>query len=189
MNHRRLRIGTPRRLLLVSAMLLLAGFAFGQEPSLGDVARQQRRKQLSKPANAAVRVVTNEDIPERPDASADPSKESDGDKGEEPKEEHSSAASEPRKAESAAEWKARILAQKTVVTAQQEQVERLRDSIHFVEANRYVNGVQYNEQQHRKQIQLGQMESQLEQQKKKLADMQESARRAGFGNSVYDPND
>jgi hypothetical protein len=177
------------KLLLVMAMLLLAGLAFGQEPSLGDVARQQRRKQLSKTANTSVKVVTNEDIPERPDTGEDSSKISDADKTEELKDEHSSGASEPRKGESAEQWKAKILAQKTVVLAQQQQVERLRDSIHFVEANRYVNGVQYNEQQRRKQIQLGQMESQLEQQKKKLADMQEAARRAGFGNSVYDPND
>jgi hypothetical protein len=188
MNFGELRMGKPRKLFLAPAMLLLAGLSFGQEPSLGDVARQQRKKQVSKPANASVKVVTNEDVPERADGGEAPSKASDGDKGEEPGE-HSSAASEPRKGKSAEEWKARILAQKTVVIAQQEQVERLRDSIHFVEANRYVNGVQYNEQQHRKQIQLGQMESQLEQQKKELADMQESARRAGFGNSVYDPND
>jgi hypothetical protein len=181
-------MGGCQKLFLALLMLLLAGLAFGQEPSLGDVARQQRRKQASKPANPA-KVVTNEDIPERPDAPEDSSKTRDADAGEEPKEEHSSAASEARKAESAEEWKAKILAQKTLVQAQQEQVERLRDSIHFVEANRYVNGAQYNEHQRRKQIQLGQMESQLEQQKKKLANMQESALRAGFGNSVYDPNE
>ena len=51
-----------------------------------------------------------------------------------------------------------------------------------------MNGAQYNEQQRRRQIQLDQMEKQLEHQKKRLADMQESARKAGFGNSVYDPN-
>ena len=182
-------MGGCQKLFLALLTLLLAGLAFGQEPSLGDVARQQRRKQVSKPANSAAKVVTNEDIPERPDAPEDSSKISDPDKGEEAKDEHASGASQPRKGESAEQWKAKIQAQKTVVMAQQGQVERLRDSIHFVEANRYVNGAQYNEQQRRKQIQLGQMESQLEQQKRKLADMQESARRAGFGNSVYDPND
>ena len=90
--------------------------------------------------------------------------------------------------QSAEYWKAQILIQKRSVSAQQEQVNRFRESIHFVEANRYVNGAQYNEQQRRRQIQLDQMEKQLEHQKKRLADMQESARKAGFGNSVYDPN-
>ena len=180
---------TRHKLLLVLATLLLPALAFGQEPSLGDVARQQRRKQLSKTANASAKVVTNEDIPARPDAGEDSSKTSDAAKSEAAKDEHFSGASEPGKTQTAEQWKAKILAQKTLVMTQQQQVERLRDSIHFVEANRYVNGVQYNEQQRRKQIQLGQMESQLEQQKKKLTDMQEAARRAGFGNSVYDPNE
>ena len=31
------------------------------------------------------------------------------------------------------------------------------------------------------------MQKQLEEEKKKLDDMQESARKEGFGNSVYDP--
>jgi hypothetical protein len=90
--------------------------------------------------------------------------------------------------QSAEYWKAQILIQKRSVSAQQEQVNQFRESIHFVEANRYVNGAQYNEQQRRRQIQLDQMEKQLEHQKKRLADMQESACKAGFGNSVYDPN-
>jgi hypothetical protein len=82
-----------------------------------------------------------------------------------------------------------ILIQKRSIAEQDKHLERLRASIHFVDANRYVNGAQYNEQQRRRQIQLEQAEKQLEQQKKRLDDMQDRARRAGFGNSVYDPND
>jgi hypothetical protein len=180
---------TFQRLLLCLAALVLTGLAFGQEPSLGDVARQQRKKQASKPANASAKVVTNEDIPEHPDAGEDSARVSDVDKPEPSPESNFSGSSESKPAQSAGQWKARILAQKTLVAAQQEQVEHLRGSIHFVEANRYVNGVQYNEQQRRRQIQLGQMENQLQEQKKKLTDMQEAARRAGFGNAVYDPTD
>jgi len=182
-------MSTGHRWLIGLGVVLLTGLAFGQEPSLGDVARQSRNNQASKPGHAAAKVVTNEDIPERPDAADDSPTTDAADKPEDSRNEGSSASSESKPRQSAEQWKARILAQKAVVSGQQQQLERLRGSIHFVEANRYVNGVQYNEQQRRKQIQLGQMENQIEQQKKKLADMQEAARRAGFGNAVYDPND
>ena len=178
---------TFQKLLLCLAALVLTGMAFAQEPSLGDVARAQRKKQASKPPNATAKVVTNEDIPERPDAGEDAAKEGDAYQPEPSHESDSRGSSESKPSQSAEQWKAKILGQKTLVAAQQEQVERLRDSIHFVEANRYVNGVQYNEQQRRRQIQLGQMENQLEEQKKKLSEMQEAARRAGFGNAIYDP--
>jgi division protein CdvB (Snf7/Vps24/ESCRT-III family) len=38
-----------------------------------------------------------------------------------------------------------------------------------------------------KLLRVDQMRAQLENQKKRLQDMQESARRQGYGNAVYDP--
>jgi hypothetical protein len=156
-------------------VLLAAEIAFGQEIPLGDVARQQRDKQKSKPANRVSKVLTNEDLPKHPDSETDAATQEDV-KDEEIGDQSSAKSSQ-------------ILIQKRSIAAQQKQLERLRASIHFVDANRYVNGAQYNEQQRRRQLQLEQAEKQLEQQKKRLADMQDRARRAGFGNSVYDPND
>jgi hypothetical protein len=47
--------------------------------------------------------------------------------------------------------------------------------------------VQYNEYQVKKQKQVAQMQQQLEEQKKRLAETQEAARQAGMGNAIYDP--
>jgi hypothetical protein len=47
--------------------------------------------------------------------------------------------------------------------------------------------VQYNQHQVKKQENVAQMQQHLEEQKKKLAAMQEAARQTGMGSSVYDP--
>lgn len=178
-----------QEIILMLALLLVAGYTTAQEPSLGDVAREQRAKQASKTAKRSARIVTNEDIPERPAAESDAVPDSGQDQDQNSTDKNASSMPLAPSGHSAEEWKVQILAQKTLVAAQQQQVERFRASIRFVEANRYVNGAQYNEQQRRRQIQLGQMEKQLEQQKQRLADMQERARKAGFGNAVTDPNE
>jgi hypothetical protein len=170
----------------LAMVLLSAGVLFAQETSLGDLGRQQRSKQKAKSGMSAARVITDDDMPKRPDAPMQSENAKEDEKDERaPNRDSRSPAPNSQNAEY---WKAQILIQKRSVSAQQEQVNQFRESIHFVEANRYVNGAQYNEQQRRRQIQLDQMEKQLEHQKKRLADMQESARKAGFGNSVYDPN-
>ena len=69
----------------------------------------------------------------------------------------------------------------------QAQVDRLNDSVHFVEANRYTNGVQYNQYQLKKQQEAQRLQKQLDGEKKQLEDAQESARKAGFGTAVSDP--
>ena len=169
----------------LAMVLLSAGVLFAQETSLGDLGRQQRSKQKAKSGMSAARVITDDDMPKRPDAPMQSENAKEDEKDE--RAPNRDSRSRPPNSQSAEYWKAQILIQKRSVSAQQEQVNQFRESIHFVEANRYVNGAQYNEQQRRRQIQLDQMEKQLEHQKKRLADMQESARKAGFGNSVYDP--
>jgi hypothetical protein len=181
-------MGRFRTQSLLAMVLLSAGVLFGQEASLGDLGRQQRSKQRGKSARSAARVVTDDDMPKGSDAPRESDKAKEGENDEHAPNRDSRESSPAPNGQSAEYWKAQILMQKRSVSAQQEQVNQFRESIHFVEANRYVNGAQYNEQQRRRQIQLDQMEKQLEHQKKRLADMQESARKAGFGNSVYDPN-
>lgn len=148
--------------------------------SLGDVARQQRQKQQAKDPNAAHKVVTNEEIPESPDASASSSDDI------EVRPESSAPASTTGK-KSAEQWKTEIQARKARIAALQNQVDKLNDSDHFVEANRYSNGVQYNQYQLKKQQEAQRMQKQLEGEKKQLEDAQESARKAGFGTAVFDP--
>lgn len=155
--------------------LLLSGVSHGQ--SLGDVAREQRQKQQAKKDKPAAKVVTNEDLPEHPQDADDSEK---PEPGSEPQAHHAGSRSPEQ-------WKAQIAAQKQSIAALQRQMDRLNSSVHFVEANRYYYGVQHNERQEQKLEQVQRMQDQLEQQRKRLEDMQEAARKEGFGNSVYDP--
>ena len=156
---------------------LFAGTSYAQ--SLGDVARQQRQKQLAKDTHATRKVVTNEEIPESPDAYASSSIDNASSR-----ESSSPTASTAGTAE---QWKSEIRAQKARIAAAQSQVDKLNQSVHFVEANRYYNGVEYNQYQLKKQQEAQRMQKQLDGEKKALQNMQESAREAGFGSAVYDP--
>lgn len=158
-------------------LVLISGGSHGQ--SLGDVAREQRQKEQAKDSKAAPKVVTNDEIPESPDA-ANSSDDADG------APESSRPASSAGK-KTAEQWKAEIEVRKARIAALQRQVEKLNDSVHFVEANRYYNGVQYNQYQLKKQQEAQRLQRQLDTEKKSMEDAQESARKAGFGSAVYDP--
>jgi len=169
-------------LALAGALFILA--SLGHAQSLGDVARQTRQKQQAKDGHAQPKkVVTNEDIPEHPSDSSEPLSNASTD----------SAGAEPSSAEagggskSAEQWKAQIKAQKDAIENYQQQVDKLNDSIRYVQANLYTNGVQYNQYQAKKQAEVEQARKTLAEQKKRLEDMQEAARKAGFGDAIYDP--
>jgi hypothetical protein len=164
---------------LPALIFFLTCASYGQ--SLGDVAREQRQKQQTKDPKAAAKLVTNDEIPESPDASANSSDDADG----APESSTPAASSAGRK--TAEQWKAEIEVRKARIAALQSHVDKLNDSVHFVEANRYYNGVQYNQYQLRKQQEVQRLQKQLDTEKKALADAQESARKAGFGSAVYDP--
>ena len=163
--------------LLMPIVVALCCAAFGQ--SLGDVARQTRQKERSK-NKAAKKVVTNEDIPESQDVNPAPPETVGKPESTGPVTTHSGA-------QSADQWKSTILAQKTRIANLQTQIDKLNGSIHFVEANAYVNGAQYNQYQVKKQQQVANLQTQLSEQKQKLSDMQDSAKKAGMGSAVYDP--
>ena len=171
-----------RGMACLVCLWVMVSASYGQ--SLGDVARQQRQRQQSKDTRGAKKVITDEDMPAHAGSAAAAE---DASKKEKSKE-SSEASEKPKNGSASAEqWKARILAQKRVLADMQKQAERLAASIHFVDGNAYVNGPQYNQLQVRKQETLRQLEQQIEEEKTKLEDMQESARQAGFGNAVYDP--
>ena len=153
----------------------------GHGQSLGDVAREQRQKQQAKDPKAAAKVVTNDEIPESTDASASSSDDT------EAASESSAPAARSAEKKTAEQWKAEIEARKAKIAALQSQVDKLNDSVHFVEANRYYNGVQYNQYQLKKQQEAHRLQKQLDTEKEALVDAQESARKDGFGTAVYDP--
>lgn len=158
-------------------LFLFTCASYGQ--SLGDVAREQRQKQQAKDPKTATKVVTNDEIPESPDA---------GTTSDDTAPDSSGPASATSGKKTAEQWKAEITVRKARIAALQSQVDKLNDSVHYVEANRYYNGVQYNQYQLKKQQAAERMQKQLDTEKKALGDAQEAARKAGFGSAVYDPN-
>jgi acetyl-CoA carboxylase beta subunit len=163
---------------ILPIVLSMCAVVYGQ--SLGDVARESRKKQMAKRSSSSTakpKLITNENLPKNPDAG---SSESEG----------KMTAASPKihlGGQSAEQWKRQILAQKDAIANLQAQIDKLNDSIHFVVANEYTNGVQYNQHQVKKQENVAQMQQQLEEQKRNLAAMQEAARQAGMGSAVYDP--
>lgn len=177
-------------LLLSTGAFLLAVCVLGQDaPSLGDVARQARlqKQQNSKDTqnknaagSKAPKVITNEEIPEHPESASEVAATSEPD---EPVR-HSAPAAGKMPAE---QWKSQIQAQKNLVSTMQGQIDKLNSSIEFAPANCVSGCVQWNERQREKQQEVERMRGQLADQKKKLETMQESARRQGYGSTVYDP--
>lgn len=158
--------------------LLLIGQSYGQ--SLGDVARQQRQNQQAKKDQPAPKVITNEDLPGH-------SQDTSGDTSDSEKAVPRPEVAPHHASRSAARWTAEIEAQKHSIAALQSQMERLNSTIRFAEVSGAYNAGQYNERQLHKQEQVQRMQEQLDQQRKRLEDMQEAARKDGFGNAVYDP--
>lgn len=166
-----------RRWFLLLPISLLALCWAAPSQTLGDLARQNRSKQKSQ-VKPARKVVTNDDIPESP----------------EPAPVHSASPAKPDASlpadpapKSAREWRMAILAQEDRIETLQAQIAKLTESIHFVTANAYVNGAEYNQYQVKKQQEVKNLQKQLEEEKKKFFELQEAARKEGMGASVYEP--
>ena len=170
------------------ASLAMCLTCFGQ--SLGDVARENREKKESEASTTPPKVITNANLPKDPDAD---SSSRDGESEEQPapspeRKLSSRRAAEQRAAErrAAEQWKRKILAQENIVANLRSRVDRLQASIHFSSVSTYENQP-YNRYQARQMERLAQLRDQLSQQKAKLEDMQEVARKAGMHTPVYDP--
>jgi predicted double-glycine peptidase len=87
----------------------------------------------------------------------------------------------------AEQWKFQIQSLKNAIASLEREIASLSESIRYAGANCVSNCVQWNERQKQKQDQVESMKAQLEQQQKSLEDLQEAARKQGFGSAVYDP--
>ena len=135
--------------------------------------------QVAPPAKTA-HLVTNDDAPEQ--ASVTPV--STHPTSAAPADSQADTGDHEAKAQN---WKSQILNQKNAIAALQQDIKSTGDSIHFAGANCVANCAQWNERQQQKQQEVDTMKAQLEEQQKALEQMQESARKEGFGSSVYDP--
>jgi len=182
---------TKLGLVLASALTFVAMAAAQDQPSLGDVARQARQqKQLNKDAQAKddqgkpaasreTKVITDESLPEHAGetATSAPVSEDSAD----------SASAAPQGKLSAEAWKSRIQAKKSLVDSLQSNIDELEKSIRFAARNCAAGCVERNERQRQKQQEVGRMKGQLESARKQLEDMQDAARKQGYGSSVYEP--
>jgi chromosome segregation ATPase len=185
--------------VVVTVTVFLASASLGQSscnpPSLGDLARKQRESKQKDakdakdaPAKAkgapakAKKVVTDEDMPEHAPDSDEAVAGPDG-----PHDEASVPKSADDVVRTGDQWKAAIAQHKAALADLKNRIDRLNGSIHFVEANAYRNGVEYNKKQEQKQQDVERMQAQYDDQRRDLEQMQENARKAGYGSAVWDP--
>ncbi len=191
-------------LRILAIALLMSAMGYGQ--SLGDVARENREKKAADAA-ASSKVITNKDLPKDPAASQDGSQtpavasSKPAEANSEPTAEDKSLAArlaadnraahrsmQRRMAEqrTAQQWKTQILAQKEKMAALQSRIDQIRSSIRAA-----YGSVQYQEPYNRpeaRQLQrIEQIQQLLDQQQRRLDQMQEAARRAGMHSAAYDP--
>jgi hypothetical protein len=180
-----------RILLTILATLLLSNPAVYAQ-SLGDVARENREQKAVEASTTPPKVITNATLPKDPNASPSAGESQPQTTSPPASADSSRKAARQRAAEqrAAQQWKQRILAQENTIANLRLRIDRLKASIHFVDENTtydYYAGVAHNRYEARQLERLAQMQQQLDQQKKKLEDMQEAARHAGMHTAVYDP--
>jgi len=181
--------------LFAASAYLCVLLANGQDSqSLADAARKARLQKQQKDAQAkdssastndaqpakTPRVITNDEIPEYVGSTLTPrTPQSQG-----------PAYAPPiygARKTPADQWKSQILAQKNAIGSLQREIASLSGSIRFPVNCLPNTCAQRTERQLEKEDRVEIMKQQLEQQQKRLEELQDSARKQGFGSSVYDP--
>jgi hypothetical protein len=169
----------------ITTLLLFASVsAFGQ--SLGEVARENREKKAESAATAPPKLITDGDLPKNAqgpeEAGASGKAQSAGKTGA-----GRAAATSPLDPRAMEQWRKQILAQKRTVATLEKRLARFEASLSSVDANAIARGEIFSRSQALEQERLAQVQEQLEEQRAKLLEMQEDARRAGMHTQVYDP--
>jgi hypothetical protein len=171
----------------ITTLLFLASVTvYGQ--SLGDVARENREKKAEAAATAPPKVITDGDFekdapgPEKASASSKAQTASPGKTGT-----GNTAAASPLDPRATEQWRRQILAQKRTVATLEKRLARFQASLSSVDASAISRGEIFSRSQALEQERVAQVQEQLEEQRAKLLEMQEDARRAGMHTQVYDP--
>lgn len=174
-----------RLLFQATPFLFLFATSYGQ--SLGDVARENREKKAEL-ASTAPKVITNADLPKNQDAADDEAQPSqDSPVSATRPAVHRTTAKKPPDSRAAEQWRRQILAQKRTVANLERRLTVLKASIPFVDASANARGEVLNRRQALQQQREARIREQLEEQRSRLEEMQEAARRAGMHTAVYDP--
>ena len=177
----------------VVAPLLLYCAAASPAQDLGEVARQQKARKSTVPP-AEHRVITNEDI----HSSSSPSAADSSSPPKETKTPDSKAETKEEKKPSVEEVKQAILAQKRVISSLESDIKRMAAEqtklARALEAggacqNVFLVGTAHENVcglPEKLVVEKSRLQAQLEQERSVLEEMQEKARRMGYGSSVYD---
>jgi gas vesicle protein len=192
--------------LLLACGLLGVNAANAQDdsPSLGDVARQARQQkqlkdaQAAKQAQASATAASGAQAADASNAQAAKPSKTIITNDEIPAHVGTNGATEPRQMPADPPLKGGAPAQGEQVRTQivqlkgniaslQSQITDLEQSIHYTGNNCVYGCAQWNENQQKKQEQVETLKQQLAQQQENLDQAQETARKQGYGSSVYDP--
>jgi hypothetical protein len=172
-------------LRIFAIALLMNSAAYGQ--SLGDIARENREKQNARNASAAQpNVITNANLPKDPDANQEPAEAQSGTNASPNVVDNRPARQRLAEQRAADQWKRQILAQEDKMANLQARIDQLNASIRSAGGSVQYEAP-YNRYQARQLRRVAQIQLQLDEQKMKLDQMQEAARRAGMHTAVYDP--
>jgi hypothetical protein len=167
-----------------------SAYGLSSSQSLADVARANQEKKAAEGSTAPSRTITNADLPKDPEGYTGPPT----DEKQRPMQNSGNTAKEAaqqRAAERAsAQWRQQITAQTNKIAMLEMRIERLKAQIGVADPNAaddYSSGTSYNGAQATQIRILKEMEANLSQQRQRLEEMQDAARRAGMHTTVYDP--
>jgi predicted RNase H-like nuclease (RuvC/YqgF family) len=169
--------------------------AYGQ--SLGDVARENRQKKGDNTSAAQPNVITNQDLPKDPAADqaapevqptiGPPANKSSEQSAADRRTEQRFAQQRLAEQRAAEQWKRRILTQKDKILTLQTRIAHLKATLQFADVSTYPYAGPYNRDQARQLQRITQLQEELDEQQRKLDQMQDAARHAGMHTAVYDP--
>jgi hypothetical protein len=176
-----------RRFLQIIALALWMNLA-AQGQSLGDIARANREKQTSAnaPTNPSA-VITTDDLQggDEPRSAGAVAGNASNNLPKNKAAHNTSGQQLPVDERAAAQWKKQILAQKDKLATLQARIDQLNALIHPAGSAQFEGP--YNRYQTTQMERLAAVQLQFNEQKTKLTEMQEEARRSGMHTTVYDP--
>jgi hypothetical protein len=183
-----LRLSLKTISISISVALLTGSAAYGQ--SLGEIARENRAKQqaVTDPAEQP-KLITNANLPKDPNPNSTPAPSdpaSQASVASTRAADHRTAQQRMAEQRASGQWKGRIITQQDRVTNLQGRIDLLKASIRAENGSTQYEGPN-GRAQARQMQRVAELQQQLDEQKFKLNQMQESARRAGMHTVVYDP--
>jgi hypothetical protein len=181
-----------RTFLKILAIALFTNVAaYGQ--SLGDIARENREKQAADEASGVKpAVITNKDLPAtqampvHDDSTPMTGVSGNGKAFSHPPSDRRVAQQDMAEQRIGEQWRGRIEAQQSRIENLQARIDRLNAAIHATGGT-----VQYDQPYSRGEAvalqRVGQLQYQLEEQRRKLDAMQDAARHSGMHTTTYDP--